>query len=82
MAWCNIHIDVYTTLKSSEKIHFFTGISYFIIAILVVVTVLVLLEIITFSVRTNDIITLITLLISLPCELHEKAIGHLIKRRS
>lgn len=82
MAWANIHIDLYTELNNCEKIHFFTGISYSIIAILVVITILVLFGIISFSIRTNDIITLITLLISLPCELHKKILGRFIKRRS
>lgn len=82
MAWANIHIDLYNELNNYEKIHFFTGISYFIIAILVIITILVLFGIISFTIRINDIITLITLLISLPCELHKKVLGSLIKRRS
>lgn len=82
MAWCNIHFDVYSEFNSYEKIHFFTGVSCTVIVVLAIITVLVLLEIIDFSIKTNDIITLITLLISLPCELHKKIIGSIIKRGS
>lgn len=82
MAWITIHIELYNELKSCEKIHFFTGISYTIIAVMITITILLLCNAIEFSIKTNDIITLITLLISLPGELHKKILGSLIKGRS
>lgn len=82
MAWANIHIDLYSELNSYEKIHLFTGISYSIIAILTIITILLFFGFLSLSLRTNDIITLIILLISLPSELYKKIIGNLIKKRS
>lgn len=79
MAVISLMFEVYTECKDDEKIKFFIGLSIVIIIALLVVTTLILLSIISPSNKANDIITLVTLLISLPYKFHKKIICKILK---
>lgn len=79
MACVSLYVDIFNECRKLEKINLFTGVCVCILAILVVVEVLVFLNIIKFSTRWNDVITLLVLLISLPSKLYTKVFAKILK---
>ena len=74
IAYASLFIEIYSENKTLEKINFFVGISVLILIALAVVEVFVILNMIKISTLGNDLITLITLLISLPVKFQKKII--------
>lgn len=80
MAWLNLHFDIYNEYHGYKKFNFFTGISAIVVIIMSVIAVLIFFNIILVTSKFDDIITLLTLLISLPSEFYKKLIGTSIEK--
>lgn len=78
IAYASLYFEIFSACKKLEKINYYTGISVFILIVLVVIEVLVAFNIIKISSLGNDVITLITLLISLPAKFYKKLIAHML----
>ena len=74
IAYASLFIEIYSENKTLEKRKFFVGISVLLLIALAVVEVFVILNMIKISTLGNDLITLITLLISLPVKFQKKII--------
>ena len=79
VACFSLYCDTYYECRQHKKIHMFTGIFIFVFCILTIIEVLIAIGIISVSSMWNDIITLCTLLISLPAKLYKRILTELLK---
>ena len=79
VACTSLYTDVFSECKNMEKVNVLTGVSICLLIVLVIVEILVVLNIIKFSMLWNDIITLSVLLISLPSKLYTKIFVKILK---
>ena len=79
LALYSLYADVYGEYSKYEKINIITGVFYVILVPLLVIAALIVAEILVPNTKCNDIILLVTLLISLPSRLYKDLIGIWIK---
>ena len=65
--------------RNYKKINMFTGISILFFCVFIIIEVLIVIEIISVSSLWNDVITLCTLLVTLPSKLYKKILAELLK---
>ena len=79
IACLTLYFDIFQESHKLKKISLFVGIFICILSVLIISEVLLVLDIIKLSPVANDTITLITLLISLPSQLHKRIISNIFK---
>ena len=79
IACFSLYCDTFQECKNYKKINMFTGISILVFCVFVIIEVLIVIEIISVSNLGNDVITLCTLLLSLPANLYKKILAELLK---
>ena len=75
LAWFSLYMDLHNENKGSKKFTFFTGIFIIVLTTLVVITTLISFSVISFSTKTDDCITILTLIITLPSKFYVQVIS-------
>lgn len=74
LALVSLYMDLHNEYKSSKKFTFFTGVFIFILVILIIVATLIFFSVISFEPKTDDCITILTLIITLPSKFYTQVI--------
>ena len=80
VAVASLYNDIYYTYATHKKIVVVTGMFVTILIVLVIMSALILANAIIPSVKWNDMVLLITLLVSLPSRFYKDKIGKLLQR--
>ena len=75
LALVSLYMDLHNENKGSKKFTFFTGVFVFVLVILVIVATLIFFSVISFSTKTDDCITILTLIITLPSKFYVQVIS-------
>lgn len=79
IAYVSLYLDISAECARNKKFDVFTGWFVVLLGILVFIGALILSEIIVLNTKMNDIILLVTLLVSLPTRLYKSIIVELTK---
>lgn len=79
VACLSFYFETYICCKKCNKIHLFSGMFACVLIILVILEVFIVFGLVKVSELANDIITLVTLLISLPTRFYIKLLSNILK---